>query len=400
MNLLNGNDNLYEKLGVSSSKSEVYNALKDIDKGLYPTAFCKILPDISGDPNYCSVFHSDSAGTKTIIAYMMYKETGNINFFRGIVQDAIVMNVDDVLCIGVDGNVLISNTIGRNKYQISGDILNVIIDEFKKYTRKLSEWGFNISLAGGETEDIGDLIRTIEVGVSLFTRVPRSKIIKADNIQKGDAIIGFASEGKTNYDDIYNSGIGSNGLTLARHGLLNHIYYEKYPECYDTFINEKLIFFGKYKLEDKLPDTDISIGEALLSPTRTYAPVLIEIFKEYRKDIHAIFHCTGGGQTKCIRFGKALKYVKDNLFQVPPIFKLIQQSSKTSWREMYQVFNMGHRMEIIIPEKFIENILSIASSFGLKAKQVGYIEENEDKYSNKVLIKTKQDEFEYSFNFK
>ncbi|MHA1341926.1 MAG: AIR synthase-related protein [Promethearchaeota archaeon] len=389
---------IYEDLGVSHSKEEVHKAIKNVDKGIYPSAFCKILPDISGDPSFCSVFHSDSAGTKTILAYMMYKETQNLDFFRGVVQDAIVMNVDDALCVGVDGNSLISDTVGRNKKLISGEILNVIIDEFVNFTKKLSDWGFGITLAGGETEDIGDLIRTLEIGVSLFSRLPRSKIIKGNNISPGDIIIGLSCFGKTKYDPIYNSGIGSNGITLARHGTLCHDYYKKYPECRDPLLKESMAFFGKYKLEDPLPNTPLRIGEALLSPTRTYVPVLLEIFRQYRHEIHAIFHCTGGGQTKCLHFGKSIVYIKDNLFPIPPIFKLIQQSSGASWKEMYQVFNMGHRMEIIIPDKYTEDIINISKTFGVEAKAIGYIEKNQNKSENKAIIKSPYGDFSYSLS--
>lgn len=389
-------EGLYSKLNVSHAKEDVHKAIKNIDKGIYPNAFCKILSDISGDPKYCSIFHSDSAGTKTSLAYMMYKETGKLDYFRGVVQDAIVMNVDDVLCVGVTGNVLISDTIGRNKSLISGDIIATIIDEHVKFTKKLTDLGFSISLAGGETEDIGDLMRTLEVGVSLFARTPHSQIITGDNIQPNDVIIGLSSCGKSIYEDQYNSGIGSNGLTLARHGSLAHHYYAKYPECFDPKLDEKVVFFGKHNLSDKLPETPLTIGEALLSPTRTYAPIIIKVLEKYRNKIHFICHNSGGGQTKCLNFGRKLKYVKNNLFSVPPLFKMIQESSGASWREMYQVFNMGHRMEIVTESTLADDIINISKGFGVDAKKIGYIEPNSDSDSNnKVIIQTEKGNFEY-----
>ncbi|MBD3352375.1 MAG: phosphoribosylformylglycinamidine cyclo-ligase [Candidatus Lokiarchaeota archaeon] len=390
-------DNKYEQLGVSHSKSEVHEAIKDIDKGLYPDAFCKILPDVTRDPKYCSVFHSDSAGTKTSLAYIMYKETEELKWFRGVVRDAIVMNVDDVLCVGVDGNALISDTIGRNKKLINGEILNVLIDEHVKFTKQLTDWGFDVTLAGGETEDVGDLIKTFEVAVSLFSRVLREKIIAGDKIEKGDSIVGFSSFGKTDYEEKYNSGIGSNGLTLARHGTLDHKYYKKYPECYDSHLDESLVFFGKHDLLEKLSGTDLMIGEALLSPTRTYTPVLTKVLEKYRNQIHAIFHNTGGGQTKCLNFGKGLKYIKNSLFQIPPIFKLIQDSSNTTWKEMYQVFNMGHRMELVVPDELCNSIIHIANQFGVKAKKIGYIASNDaNSRQNEVLIESECGTYNYS----
>lgn len=389
-----GEKGKYESLGVSHEKEDVHKAIKDLDKGIYPGAFCKILPDISGDPNYCSVFHSDSAGTKSTLAYMMYKETGDINFFKGIVRDAIVMNVDDVLCVGVDGNALISDTIGRNKKLISGDIIGVLIKEHEIFTAQLRDLGFTIDLCGGETEDVGDIVRTLEVGCSLFSRIQKNKIISAQKIKPGDVIIGLASFGKSTYEENYNSGISSNGLTLARHGSLSHDYFEKYPECYDPNSDENLIFFGKHHLLDPLKNTPLSIGEALLSPTRSYAPIMIKIFEQYREKIHAIFHNTGGGQSKCLNFGHGLKYIKDNLFETPPIFRMIQESSNTPWKEMYQVFNMGHRMEIVVPEKIKDEIIKISENFDVKAQQIGYIEvNNSDK--NKLILSSEFGKFEY-----
>lgn len=387
----------YEKLGVSHSKDDVHAAIKDMDKGLYPDAFCKVMEDVTGDPEYCSIFHSDSAGTKASLAYMMHKETGNLDYFKGIVQDAIVMNVDDVLCVGADGNALISDTIGRNKKLISGEIISVLINEHADFAGKLSEFGFGLKLAGGETEDVGDLLRTLEVGVSLFARIPRSKVITGESVQNNDVIIGLESCGQSTYEDKYNSGIGSNGLTLARHGTLNHEYYDKYPMCYDPHLEDELVFFGKHNLLDPVKGTPLTVGEALLSPTKTYAPILVEVLEKYRDSIHAIFHNTGGGQTKCLHFGKNRHYIKDDLLEIPPIFHVIQDSSNTSWREMFQVFNMGHRLELILPEEFAKKIMQIASQYDVKASIIGHVEiESSLEAKNKLSLSSAYGDFEYS----
>jgi phosphoribosylformylglycinamidine cyclo-ligase len=388
--------NIYENLGVSATKNDVHKALKGQDKGVFPGAFCKILPDISGDSEFCSIFHSDSAGTKANLAYMMYKETGDLSYFKGIVQDAIIMNVDDVLCVGVSGNVLISDTISRNKNLISGDVLSVLINHHISFCEWLTSQGFSISLAGGETEDVGDICRTLEVGVSLFTRMKRSQVIDANRVIQGDVIVGLASSGQASYENSYNSGISSNGLTLARHGTLYHKYYTKFPECYDPNLEEKLVFHGKHNLSDQLKGTNITIGEALLSPTRTYAPILVEILKKYRSQIHGIYHNTGGGQTKCLNFGKNLHYIKDNLFEIPPVFTMIQDSSSITWKEMYQVFNMGHRMELLVPETLSQNIISISEKFGVPARVIGRVEDSKEQIGkNSLLIKTSHGEFQY-----
>ena len=387
----------YEQLGVSHTKDDVHKALKGMDEGLFPGAFCKIVTDISGDPNYCSIFHADGAGTKSSLAYMMYKETGNLDYFKGIVQDSVIMNVDDVLCVGVDGDSFLSDTIGRNKKLISGEIISTIINAHADLTKKLSEYGFNITLCGGETADIGDLVRTLVCDSALFARVPREKIITPDNIKEGDVIIGLASFGKSNYEEVYNSGIGSNGLTLARHGTLSHKYYDKYPECRDPNLDEKIAFSGKFDLLDKLDGTPLTIGEAILSPTRTYAPVMVKVLEKYRNNIHAIFHNSGGAQTKCLNFGSKIKYIKDNLFDIPPLFKAMQESSGTKWKEMYQVFNMGHRMELIVPEKVQQDIINISESFGVSAQKIGYIETNDDpSVSNKLVLNSPFGKFNYS----
>ncbi len=388
--------NKYENLGVSASKEDVHKALKGQDEGVFPGAFCKILPDISGDSEYCSIFHSDSAGTKANLAYMMFKETGELSYFKGIVQDAIVMNVDDVLCVGVPGNVLISDTISRNKKLISGEALSVLINHHILYCEWLSNQGFSISLAGGETEDVGDLCRTLEVGVSLFARMKRSQVIDANRVKEGDVIIGLASSGKASYETTYNSGISSNGLTLARHGTLSHKYYSKYPECYDPGIGEDLVFHGKHDLLEKLPGTELTVGDALLSPTRTYAPILIKILRTYQPQIHGIYHNTGGGQTKCLNFGRNLHYIKDNLFEIPPVFQMIQESSGVSWEEMHQVFNMGHRMEIMVSADLSQEIINISKKFNVPAKIVGKIEKSQDPdEKNSLLLKTSKGEFRF-----
>ncbi|MFX0059180.1 MAG: AIR synthase related protein, partial [Candidatus Heimdallarchaeota archaeon] len=299
---------IYSKLGVSSKKEDVHQAIKGLDKGLFPDAFCKIVEDVNGRNNYCSIFHSDGAGTKSSLAYMYYKETNDISIFKGIVRDAIVMNIDDILCIGAIGKYFLSNNIGRNSRFISGEIISTIINEYQIYCNFLNNLGLNVIFSGGETADVGDIVKTLLVDASIFTTMKRNEVIDARNIKPGDVIIGLASYGKSNYEDEYNSGIGCNGLTLARHGVLAHHYFEKYPECYDINMNEKLIFFGKFLLNDTVKDLNLTIGKALLSPTRTYTPILLEILKKYRGEIDAIIHNTGGGQTKVLNFGKDIKY--------------------------------------------------------------------------------------------
>ena len=303
-------ESMYSKVGASFNKEDVHSAIEHVDKGLFPDAFCKIIPDIAGDPEMCSIVHADGAGTKSSLAYMMYKETGDINYFRGIVHDSVVMNIDDMACVGVTGNVMLSNTIGRNKNLIDGKVIATIINEYESYTKRISDLGFSVFTCGGETADVGDLVRTLICDSTTVARMKRSDVITPERIQHGDVIVGIASFGKCNYEDKYNSGISSNGLTLARHGTLSHIYYEKYPECYDPNTESKYVFFGKHTLTEPLPNTSISIGEGLLSPTRTYTPVLNEILKQSRNEVHALYHCTGGAQTKCKNFGTGIKYVK------------------------------------------------------------------------------------------
>ncbi|MFX1409337.1 MAG: AIR synthase related protein [Promethearchaeota archaeon] len=390
------NKNIYSQLGVSSKKKDVHKAIKDIDKGLFPGAFCKIVEDVADNKDFCSIFHEDGAGTKSSLAYMYYKETGDQSVFKGIVQDAIVMNIDDILCVGATGNIFLSNTIARNAKFITGDIISIIIKEYESFSKKLSTLGLKIITCGGETEDIGDLVKTLSIFASVFTRMKKEDVIDASNIRKSDVIIGFASFGKASYENEYNSGIGSNGLTLARHGMLNHDYYSKYPECYDQNTDEKLIFFGKYNITDTIKAINLSVGKALLSPTRTYAPVLIEILKKYRKDIHGIIHNTGGGQIKSLNFGINIKYIKNNLFPLPKIFEIIHESSKTDWKEMYSVFNMGHRLELYCDETIAKEIIKISNKFNIEGRIIGHCEKTPLKNKNAVEIQSEFGSFNYS----
>ncbi|MFX1500889.1 MAG: AIR synthase related protein [Promethearchaeota archaeon] len=389
------NNNIYKKLGVSSKKENVHLAIESINKGLFPGAFCKIVEDIAGNKDYCSVFHEDGAGTKSSLAYMYYKETGDIRVFKGIVHDAIAMNIDDLLCVGATGDLFLSNTIMRNANIISGEIISTIINEYESFSKKFSKYGLKILTCGGETEDIGDLVKSISILASVFTRLKRKDVIDASNIKSTDIIIGLASSGKASYEDEYNSGIGSNGLTLARHGILSHEYYKKFPECYDQNLDENFVFFGKYKLTDMIDELDLTIGKALLSPTRTYAPVIKDILRDFRNEIHGIIHNTGGGQAKILKFGKGIKYVKNNLFNIPKIFKLIQRSSETQWKEMYSVFNMGHRMEILCDESIAPEIIKIAKKYNIDSKIIGYCEKSPIKGKNVLDLKSEVGSFTY-----
>ena len=388
--------NIYSQLGVSSKKEDVHKALENINKGLFPGAFCKIVEDIRRRDDYCSIFHSDGAGTKSSLAYMYYRETNDISVFRGIVRDAMVMNIDDMLCVGATGDYFLSNNIGRNGHYISGEIITEIINEYQYYSSKLTELGLKVTLCGGETADVGDIVKTLLVDASMFTTMERKDVIDASNIQASDVILGLASDGKAIYEDDYNSGIGSNGLTLARHGVLVHDYYEKYPECFDRETNEKLLFFGKYLLTDKLPGLELNIGKSLLSPTRTYAPVLIDILSNFRKEIHGIIQNTGGGQTKVLNFSKGIKYIKNNLFKTPKIFEIIQNSSETPWREMFQVFNMGNRLEIYCSEPNAKKIMEICRKFAIESKIIGFCEVSPRAKKNIVEIKSEFGSFEYT----
>ncbi|MFX0141755.1 MAG: AIR synthase related protein [Candidatus Hodarchaeota archaeon] len=389
------NKNLYNKLGVSSKKEDVHKALKSIDKGLFPGAFCKIVEDIRNREDYCSIFHADGAGTKASLAYMYYKETGDISVFKGIVRDAIVMNLDDFLCVGATDNIFFSNNLGRNSQFIKGDVVETIIKEYYDYCDTLTSYGLKVKMCGGETADIGDLVKTLVVDASAFTTMKKEDIIDASNIKPNDVIVGLASYGKASYEDEYNSGIGSNGLTLARHGMLSHEYYDKYPECYDQKLDQKLVFFGRYKLTDKIDGLNLDIGKALLSPTRTYTPVIIDVLKNYRKEIHGIMHNTGGGQTKILRFGSNIRYIKNNLFKIPKIFELIQRSSEIQWKEMFSVFNAGHRMELLCNESIASEIIKIAKKYRIESKIIGYCEKSPIKDKNILEIKSEFGTFIY-----
>ena len=382
----------YDMLGASHQKEDVHQALKNADKGLFPHAFCKIIEDIAKDPHYCSIIHADGAGTKSSIAYMMYKETGDLSVFGDLAQDSTVMNTDDVLCVGATDNFILSNTIGRNKKLITGPIIQEIIQGYERFLLKLREFGFPIHSCGGETADLGDIIRTVVIDSTLITRMPRARVITAKNIQKNDVIVGLSSNGKASYEDSYNSGIGSNGLTLARHGLLNHDYYTKYPECVAPELDAEYAYFGTANLMDSLPSTPLNVGEALLSPTRTYVPILLPLLQTDHQ-INAIFHNTGGGQSKCLHFGQGIHYIKDDYMKMPEIFNLIQSSSQTEWQEMFHVFNMGHRMEIICPESYAKDkVIPLAKSFEVDAKIIGHVEKSSSK-KNQLTIQHEVVEF-------
>ena len=390
------NNNIYSKLGVSSKKEDVHKAIENLDKGLFPGAFCKIVEDVNGRKDYCSIFHADGAGTKSSLAYMYYKETDDISIFRGVVRDAVIMNIDDILCVGATGNMFLSNNLGRNKTFISGEILSTIIDEYYTYSEKLTDLGLKVIMSGGETADVGDVVKTLLLDASVFTSMKREDVINAINIKNDDVIVGLASSGKASYEEEYNSGIGSNGLTLARHGMLSHEYYTKYPECYNQDLDEKLVFFGRNKLTDPIKGLNMNIGKALLSPTRTYAPILTEILKRYRTKIHGIIHNTGGGQTKNLNYGKGIKYIKNNLFSLPKIFEIIQTSSETQWKEMFSVFNMGHRMELYCEEALAKEIIKIAKKYNVESKIVGHCEKSPLKDKNIVEINSEFGSFKYS----
>lgn len=382
----------YNQRGVSSKKEDVHKAIKDIDKGLYPNAFCKIIPDIlGGDPDYCNVMHADGAGTKSSLAYMYWRETGDFSVWKGIAHDALIMNVDDLICVGATDNMLMSSTIGRNKLKIPGDVLVHILKGFDESITELARWGIHVHLTGGETADVGDLVRTIIVDSTVICRMKRSEVIET-NIQPGDVVIGLASFGKAAYEKEYNSGIGSNGLTSARHDMFVNHLAEKYPESYDDLIPRSLVYTGKYQLNQKIPGLDVDAGRLLLSPTRTYAPVVARILAKYRKHIHSMIHCSGGGQTKVLKFIDGLHIIKDNLFEVPPLFGMIQESANTDWDEMYEVFNMGHRFEIYTKPEFAGDMIAISNEMGVEAKIVGHVES----YSgHKVTIESPFGTFNY-----
>ena len=379
--------------GVSASKEDVHQAIKNIDKGIFPGAFCKIIPDIlGGDPEWCNVMHADGAGTKSSLAYAYWKETGDLSVWKGIAQDALIMNLDDLLCVGATDNILLSSTIGRNKNKISGDVIAAIINGTDELCKELRESGVGIYPTGGETADVGDLVRTIIVDSTVTCRMKRSEVISADNIKGGDVIVGLASFGESSYEKGYNGGMGSNGLTSARHDVFSKEVAKKYPETFDPEIPEDLIYSGSKKLTDKIPGLDIDAGRLVLSPTRTYAPIIKKILEKYRAEIHGMIHCSGGAQTKVMNFVNNVHIIKDNLFPIPPLFKLIQEQSGTDWAEMYKVFNMGSRMEIYVSPEIAEAIIVISKSFGVDARIIGHVETGEGK---KLTISSSVGTFEY-----
>ena len=384
----------YDQRGVSASKDEVHAAIKNLDKGLYPNAFCKIIPDIAGmDPDYCNLMHADTAGTKTSLAYLYWKETGDLSVWKGIAQDAIVMNLDDMGCVGCIDNILLSSTIGRNKKLITGEVISTLINATTELVDQLTALGINIFLTGGETADVGDIVRTIDVGYTAFARMPRAAVI-SNNIQAGDVVVGLSSAGQTTYESEYNGGMGSNGLTSARHDVLAHDYAAKYPETFDPATPESLVYSGKRKLTEtiNIQGQEIPIGKLILSPTRTFLPFIKPLLEQLRPHIHGMIHCTGGGQTKVLKFLDNKKVVKNDLLPTPPLFQLIQAESGATWKEMYQVFNMGQRLEVYLPAAYAQQVIELAQSFNIEAKVVGHVEENP---FNQVSIFSPYGHFEY-----
>ena len=396
-------NNRYNQRGVSADKEDVHKAIAKLDKGLFPKAFCKILPDYVGnDDDFCNIMHADTAGTKPSLAYVYWKETGDHSVWKGIIQDALIMNIDDLICVGVTDNIVISSTIGRNKNLIPGDVLSHLINGTNDYIEYLKTLGVKLHLSGGETADVGDIVRTLDVGFTAFARTERKNLINNANIKPGDVIVGLASFGKSTYEQEYNGGMGSNGLTSARHDVFEKEYSSKYPESFDTNLPASVVYSGNRKLTDEvevnymdkgiLKTEKVSAGKLVLSPTRTYAPVVKKILDLYRDKVHGIVHCSGGGQTKILHFIDNLHVIKDNLFATPPLFKLIQEESKTDWKEMYKVFNMGHRLEFYVPQDVANDIITISKEFNIDAQIVGRVEHTEGK---KVTIKSAHGEFEY-----
>jgi len=396
-------NNRYNQRGVSADKEDVHKAIAKLDKGLFPKAFCKILPDYVGnDDNFCNIMHADTAGTKPSLAYVYWKETGDHSVWKGIIQDALIMNIDDLICVGVTDNIVISSTIGRNKNLIPGEVLSHLINGTNDYIEFLKTLGVKLHLSGGETADVGDIVRTLDVGFTAFARTERKKLINNANIKSGDVIVGLASFGKATYEQEYNGGMGSNGLTSARHDVFDKEYATKYPESYDRNLPSEVVYSGKRKLTDEievnyteneiLKTEKINAGKLVLSPTRTYAPVVKKILDSFRGQIHGIVHCSGGGQTKILDFIENLHIIKDNLFDTPPLFKLIQQESKTDWKEMYKVFNMGHRLEFYVPKEIANDIIELSKQFNIDAQIVGKVE---DALGKKVTITSHHGIFEY-----
>jgi phosphoribosylformylglycinamidine cyclo-ligase len=386
-------DQRYNLRGVSASKEDVHNAIKNVDKGLYPKAFCKIIPDIlGGDPQWCNIMHADGAGTKSSLAYIYWRETGDLSVWKGIAQDALIMNIDDLLCVGATDNILLSSTIGRNKLLIPGEVISAIINGTEELLQELRSQGVSIFSTGGETADVGDLVRTIIVDSTVTCRMRRSDVINNANIAGGDVIVGLASYGKANYETQYNGGMGSNGLTSARHDVFSKTVAIKYPESYDNAVPTELVYSGGVGLTDPVAGSPINAGKLVLSPTRTYAPIIKKMLTEMRPAIHGMVHCSGGAQTKVMHFVENKHVIKDNLFPVPPLFELIQSQSGTDWQEMYKVFNMGHRMEIYLPERYAAQVIDIANSFGVEARIVGHVE---DAPANSLTIKSDKGTFTY-----
>ena len=387
-------DNRYQARGVSAGKEDVHNAIKNVDKGLFPQAFCKIVPDyLTGDDDYCVVMHADGAGTKTSLAYMYWKKTGDISVWKGIAQDALIMNIDDLLCVGATGPILLSSTIGRNKNLIPGSVISEIINGTEELLKDLRSHGIEIYSTGGETADVGDLVRTIIVDSTVIARMKRSDVISNDKIQAGDCIVGLASYGQANYENTYNSGMGSNGLTSARHDVFNYQLAKEFPESFDPNVPNDLVYSGGKLLEDEVANLPLDAGKLVLSPTRTYAPVIKKILDQFRSQIHGMVHCSGGAQTKVLHFINNLHIIKDNLFPIPPLFLMIQEESGTSWEEMYKVFNMGHRMEIYVPFEIASDLIAISESFGIAAQIIGKVESFDGK---QVSIKSEKGEFRYN----
>ena len=384
----------YAQRGVSASKEDVHNAIKNIDKGLFPQAFCKFVPDhLTNDADYCLIMHADGAGTKSSLAYMYWKETGDISVWKGIAQDALIMNIDDLLCVGATDHIMLSSTIGRNKNVIPGEVLSAIINGTEELIEDLKQFGVTIHATGGETADVGDLVRTIIVDSTVTARMPRNKVIDNANIQPGDVIVGLASFGQATYETTYNGGMGSNGLTSARHDVFGHYLADKYPESFDAAVPKELVYSGRVKLTDAVEDSPIDAGKLVLSPTRTYAPIIKTILESYYSDsIHGMVHCSGGAQTKILHFVEGLHIIKDNMFTVPPLFKLIQEQSNTDWKEMYQVFNCGHRMELYVDPEIAENLIAISKSYHVDAKIIGRVEVSPLK---KLTINSEHGTFEY-----
>ena len=384
----------YSQRGVSASKEDVHAAISNLDKGIFPKAFCKIVPDtLTGSPDHCIAMHADGAGTKSSLAYMYWRETGDLSVWKGIAQDAIVMNIDDLLCVGATENILLSSTIGRNKNLIPGEVISEIIGGTEEFCQRMRSLGVDIQLTGGETADVGDLVRTVIVDSTVTARMRRSEVIDNANIRDGDVIVGLSSFGKATYEDEYNGGMGSNGLTSARHDVFGKYLVDKYPESYDHIVDPDLVYSGSYRLTDMVSEVGVTAGKLVLSPTRTYAPIIKEVLANYRPVIHGMVHCSGGAQTKVMNFVDNLMVVKDNLFPVPPLYSIIQKESQTPWQEMYKVFNMGHRFEIYVFPEYADDIIAIAKEFGVDAQIVGSCHKREK--GNKLVIKSEKGDFVY-----